>query len=122
MSRSVTHAHIDPVDAAESGTVKDYYRRCAIDGRAVLLYRAAPDEAGQAQPGLWICELGRAFVVCDFHGGDTTGEDDSYVRAESPSTTIAEVRLHYRASRRHTLAEKVTRRRSLPLDSPTVQV
>ena len=55
-------------------SARRYFQLRSHHGRAVVRYRALPDEQGMAQPQLWLCEIGGQLFACD----DGGPEDDSF--------------------------------------------
>ena len=46
-------------------TTREYFERRAVEGRATIVYYRSPDDLGNAQPHLWLCQVGGHLVACD---------------------------------------------------------
>lgn len=82
----------------DTTTVAQYMHRATHDGRAVLVYKHAPGEHGEALPWLWLCRVGETLVACeDAPEGDVVS-DEEFMVAVQPGNFITSIVKAWEAS------------------------
>lgn len=93
-------------------TAHNYYLRCNKDGRAVLAFHPTPDEFGDPQPKLWLCQVGAALFACDDVGPEKySSADYGFLERVTANETVIEVRKRYKQGRDRLLAIRRDRRK-----------